>query len=1046
MRITVVQWSESVMMTSSGKCRSDALAVLLAVAGMLTMSSAIGGIYNDAISINLVSGSSATVSGSQSTPQGGSHSNWINMTVGHNAVNSAASADGSGFTSETFTPSPPITATGAGLGSFRIDLYDGGWGMNTAWNDVLNGTNTLGRAGISNGDMPNNWGPTALGINAGAVPSVFADAGYDIYALGGPVRNAGTSLTWVKMNAEVLYTNDPPAYALNSQGWRSVAAIQILKLAPIIPDMNVLGTNSILVTNNAHVTLPEGTDFGHQIENSMAITNTFVITNSGAGTLYLTDPSIVQLTGETNYFSVNTDGTATNIAVDSSTSFKISFNPVVVGIWTGIVTITNSDTNKNPYCFSVQGIVVPAMGLLGINHASITNGDVTPDLDDGTDFGTINISFGSRSRVFTVTNAGPDVLHLNGTSTIAVSGPNADDFAVTMQPSPTNIAAGSSVSFTVSFVPTSKGLRQASISIANSDVGANPYSFSIQGTSTYDIEPLMAVKGTNSVVITNNDDSASIADGTDFGSAYTNAALSHVFSITNIGTGALYLNGADTVAVSGTHSNDFTVTVKPSSTNLPVEGGITFTVQFHPSDLGIRHASISIANNDTNANPYVFSIQGTGAAVPFPAMTVLGIDLLAITNGGAASVAAGTDFGNLSSNATLSHVFTITNSGTGPLYLTGLPTATVGGALTNDFSVSVQPASTNIAATNATIFTVRFNPAGLGIRTAIISIANSDNNANPYVFDVQGMATGPGAMYSDAISINLANGAGGTVSSLQATPQGGSLEHWMNMAVPGNNAANSRASADNSGWTSTTFDSALTATGAGLGSFALQFYNGGWTGEGLNTAWNDAANDANTQGRSGLSNGDMPSGWGPTGLGIEVQNMPASFLTNGYDVYALGGTTRNSGSELSWVKMNTNGLLFTSNSPSLTFNSQGWRSVAAVQILRWDPLPAIANELKPPDLRPTSAFLSGELFRVGGGPAEVWVYYGLTDGGTDKNLWSTNFYFGFASPGSYSHYVSSLPLNSSYYFRYYSSNSYGDSWAITTTNFMTQGGTSFIVR
>ena len=45
-------------------------------------------------------------------------------------------------------------------------------------------------------------------------------------------------------------------------------------------------------------------------------------------------------------------------------------------------------------------------------------------------------------------------------------------------------------------------------------------------------------------------------------------------------------------------------------------GSTTFTVTFNPSALGLRSATVSIANNDADENPYDFAIQGTGTGAP----------------------------------------------------------------------------------------------------------------------------------------------------------------------------------------------------------------------------------------------------------------------------------------------------------------------------------------------------------------------------------------------------------------------------------------------
>jgi hypothetical protein len=127
----------------------------------------------------------------------------------------------------------------------------------------------------------------------------------------------------------------------------------------------------------------------------------------------------------------------------------------------------------------------------------------------------------------------------------------------------------------------------------------------------------MDVRG-NSVSISDGDASPSAADGTDFGAVdVVSGSVDHVFTIANTGAAALNLTGTPKVQISGANAADFTVTAQPAS---PVAGGggtTTFTIHFDPSALGVRTATVTIANDDPDENPYDFAIQGTGAALDF---------------------------------------------------------------------------------------------------------------------------------------------------------------------------------------------------------------------------------------------------------------------------------------------------------------------------------------------------------------------------------------------------------------------------------------------
>ena len=96
---------------------------------------------------------------------------------------------------------------------------------------------------------------------------------------------------------------------------------------------------------------------------------------------------------------------------------------------------------------------------------------------------------------------------------------------------------------------------------------------------------------------------------------YSDGTVSHTFTISNTGDSNLNLTGDPLVAVSGTNAGDFTVTAQPTSPVAPSDS-TTFTVQFDPSADGLRSATISIASDDLTANPYTFSIQGTGENLP----------------------------------------------------------------------------------------------------------------------------------------------------------------------------------------------------------------------------------------------------------------------------------------------------------------------------------------------------------------------------------------------------------------------------------------------
>jgi len=99
------------------------------------------------------------------------------------------------------------------------------------------------------------------------------------------------------------------------------------------------------------------------------------------------------------------------------------------------------------------------------------------------------------------------------------------------------------------------------------------------------------------------------AGAVDFGNVQLTQFAQRQFTIRNAGTAALTVSG---VTFAGTHAADFAASGVPAS--VAPASTATFSVTFTPGALGARGATLRIANNDANENPFDFPI--TGNAVP----------------------------------------------------------------------------------------------------------------------------------------------------------------------------------------------------------------------------------------------------------------------------------------------------------------------------------------------------------------------------------------------------------------------------------------------
>ncbi|MBT8316641.1 MAG: choice-of-anchor D domain-containing protein [Lutibacter sp.] len=117
----------------------------------------------------------------------------------------------------------------------------------------------------------------------------------------------------------------------------------------------------------------------------------------------------------------------------------------------------------------------------------------------------------------------------------------------------------------------------------------------------------------NGVTITDGDSSPSFTDETDFGSTNIGSNSDHTFTIQNTGTAILNLTGSPIVGISGDVA--FTILTQPSAASIASGGSdLTFTVRFTPTLTSNVTATISIASNDPDEDPYSFTIQGIGVA------------------------------------------------------------------------------------------------------------------------------------------------------------------------------------------------------------------------------------------------------------------------------------------------------------------------------------------------------------------------------------------------------------------------------------------------
>ncbi|WP_396600568.1 choice-of-anchor D domain-containing protein [Algibacter sp. R77976] len=443
----------------------------------------------------------------------------------------------------------------------------------------------------------------------------------------------------------------------------------------------------------------------------------------------------------------------------------------------------------------------PEINIQG-NGTDISDGDTTPIIGDDTDFGNVDVAAGTNLNTFTIQNTGTAALNLTGGSPyVTITGAHAGDFTLTANPT-ASIAASGSTTFTITFNPSAVGLRTASVSIANDDTtgSEDPYTFDIWGTgiSAIYFEDFSSGPGGWTTTTTGGGTGAWI-NGTN--AAHTAGATGDYFYTerytTEYNSNTFIIVTSPTISTVGytdiTFDFDAWYNTENAYDGMQVEYSLNNGTTW--ADLGVVGGNWyndtdvdGIANNadgwsgnsggwiardmdlsafnagfDGNAQVqfrFIFGSDGSvtdiGAAfdqvliqgiasTPFPEINIVGNGNNINAGDITPVITDDTEFGSIANATTLDHTFTIQNTGTGTLSLTGAPDVAISGNAA--FTILTQPSASSIASGGSDLtFVVRFAPTvDVTNVQAIISIANDDTTGSedPYTFVVQGSSFTP---------------------------------------------------------------------------------------------------------------------------------------------------------------------------------------------------------------------------------------------------------------------------------------------------------------
>lgn len=162
------------------------------------------------------------------------------------------------------------------------------------------------------------------------------------------------------------------------------------------------------------------------------------------------------------------------LAAGASTTISVAFKPKAGGTRKAVLLIRSNDANEDPFNIAVSGkgvVLAPDIDIRNPAGTSLTDGQ------GSTAMGSAKVGVAKDALVFTIRNRG----NANLTSLdFSKTGENPGDFVIG-KPKKTTVAAGSSITFTVTFKPTKKGDRSAEIRVRSNDPNENPFNLVVKG-------------------------------------------------------------------------------------------------------------------------------------------------------------------------------------------------------------------------------------------------------------------------------------------------------------------------------------------------------------------------------------------------------------------------------------------------------------------------------------------------------------------------------------------------------------------------------------
>ncbi len=181
------------------------------------------------------------------------------------------------------------------------------------------------------------------------------------------------------------------------------------------------------------------------------------------------------------------------------------------------------------------------------NNNAIAPSSTLTQVSNNTKFDSIPVATTDNNEFFAKNHSvtSEDTIILSGTPKVLITGANASDFSVTLQPAADTLFGGDSAAYNIAFTPSDTGYREAIVNInyIDSAQGATVYTYAISGigykTISLNVDSNVSCNGLSNGGITGS----AIGGTSPFTYAWSNAATTA--SITGVGPGLYTLTITD---------------------------------------------------------------------------------------------------------------------------------------------------------------------------------------------------------------------------------------------------------------------------------------------------------------------------------------------------------------------------------------------------------------------------------------------------------------------------------------------------------------------